>query len=290
MSRYEERRDELGLFYELVPRPNPGLHALLVGISDYPFLMGGSKLKSDPKLPLGQLGSCALSAHAFCEWLLTQNHLSVPLATCRLMIAPNPKYEAVLSGIGVDCSWESFRQAAVAWRSAANRSGDTMLFYFSGHGLYRNSDTVLLLQDFGDGVGNALHRGVRSQNILEGTVPTDIQSVANTRFFFFDCCQEQRKELWTFRNNQPADLWEASEMTDEWGLSYGIFNATYPGGQTFGANGSPTAFWNAKLSPALNDPLRSDWHQNRRAVTLSSLFKELEAMVGAGKAALRWHP
>ena len=125
----------------------PGMHALVVGVSAYPHLAGGADPVADP-WGMGQLTSTASSAHMIFEWLKAAQ-LSVPLATCRLLLSPSPG-EAALSGVAEPATVDNLLREADAWRRDASTNRDNAtLFYFAGHGIQRTKeDAVLCLQDF----------------------------------------------------------------------------------------------------------------------------------------------
>ena len=81
-----DRRQELG--------DRPGLHALLIGVSDYPNLPPASDTpKPDAGLPdlgLRPLSGTARSADALAQWIVANpDRFDRPLATCRLLISPS---------------------------------------------------------------------------------------------------------------------------------------------------------------------------------------------------------
>src|SRR6266849_9591483 len=86
MTLLFDRREDVG--------DSPGTHALIVGISSYPYLRGGTDPRAPDDFGFGQLTSPAISAFRFGQWLSERAEPPVPLATCRMMLAPS---EAELS-------------------------------------------------------------------------------------------------------------------------------------------------------------------------------------------------
>src|SRR6516165_4924034 len=88
-----------GLWLSNPPTP-AGAHALVIGISDYPYLGGGSAPAAD-RAPnnggLGQLEVSALSGALFFDWLRATDEIAgAQLATCRLLLAPRPDEQAMV--------------------------------------------------------------------------------------------------------------------------------------------------------------------------------------------------
>src|SRR5262245_3587654 len=91
----------------LVPDPNiaglwaaapplaAGLHAVIIGVSDYPYLRDGSAAERAPNHGgLGQLELCARTAARVFDWLHRAVEVAgAPVATCRLMLAPRSAEE-----------------------------------------------------------------------------------------------------------------------------------------------------------------------------------------------------
>src|SRR6266436_5021353 len=100
-----------------------GAHTLVIGVSDYPYLGGGSSPDAD-RAPdnggLGQLEVSALSGALFFDWLRAADEIAgAPLATCRLLLAPRPDEQAMVDRLtegrygGAD--YEPIRSALIAW-------------------------------------------------------------------------------------------------------------------------------------------------------------------------------
>src|SRR5690349_4760734 len=113
----------------------PGLHAFIVGISAYPYLPKGE----EPDVPaaafgLRQLSSAALTAVKMVRWLRDRrDHLAAPLATCRVLLAPQPAEAAngkdVCDGAG-EATFAAFSAAAKEWRADAASHRDNVTFFY----------------------------------------------------------------------------------------------------------------------------------------------------------------
>ncbi|MFD1103826.1 caspase family protein [Sphingobium olei] len=179
-----------------------GVHAFVLGISDYPHLSGGSappEQRAQDNGGLGQLEVSALSAARIFEWLANAPEIvGAPLASCRLHLAPRPdERDQVLSlsreHIG-KTDLRSVQPALLDWASEMAHAGrlsdepNVALLFFSGHGVEVMGNQAFLLSDvlnpmaIGNGAGSAvavdpLMRAVKTFNVDRG-------------LFFIDACRD----------------------------------------------------------------------------------------------------
>jgi hypothetical protein len=189
---------------------NPGVHALIIGVSRYPFLAGGVTPVADP-WGLDQLTSSASSAHKMFEWLLGAR-LPVPLATCRVLLSPSPS-EGHLAGVANEATFQNVFDDAHAWRQDAQSNAENItFFYFAGHGVQRDKeDAVLCLQDFRQppAAAPALRRTIDLATLRAGMSPSISQpEIARTQFYFVDACREQPAQTTHFKDLKTGDLWD----------------------------------------------------------------------------------
>jgi len=170
-------------------RGKPGLHALIVGISEYPHLTQANA----HWLGLSSNSSGAITGYRIYQWLIQhQQHLVAPLATCRLMISPSAeetKMEPRLQELAVSCNVDDFLRSVNEWRrDAQERKENITLLYFVGNGFeLSKSNPIIMLQNFGDGIGPALRGGVTATNLFYGMGPTSEQpDIARTQLYFID--------------------------------------------------------------------------------------------------------
>jgi hypothetical protein len=216
MSLVIDRRDAL--------KGQPGLHAFIVGISAYPHLPDEDQPDPPAAFGLRQLSSAALTALKMTRWLSDRrDHLAAPLATCRLLIAARPDEgagEAELKGKAGIAAYADFSAAAKEWRADACTNRDNVtLFYFAGHGVKRErGDHVLILQNFGDGVGGALSaKAVNIVELLDGMAPSRKQKeIARTQLYVFDACRTTPEAFEEHQIMNVGAIWDVDrEKSDD---------------------------------------------------------------------------
>jgi hypothetical protein len=180
----------------------PGVHALIIGISDYPYLSDGSAPIAERALNdggLGQLAVSALSGAMFFEWLLGAGPVAgAPLASCRLHLAPRPdeldRVKAKSRNHFGASDYATLRTALDDWAAEmafpgrTTQSPNVALFFYSGHGVEVLASPAILASDVltqlaPDGGANkavtvdALMTTVKTYNIDRG-------------LFFIDACRD----------------------------------------------------------------------------------------------------
>jgi hypothetical protein len=220
---------------------NPGVHALIIGVSEYPHLAGGQQPVADP-WGMDQLTSTASTAHEVFEWLKGAR-LPLPLATCRVLLSPSPS-EPHLKGIAEHATFANVFNDAQAWRADANSDpANITFFYFAGHGVQRTKeDAVLCLHDFRapPATAPALRHAIDVATLSGGMSPSPTQdSIARTQFYFVDACRVQPEQLKRFDDPKTGQLWDL-ESGGQDDRSAPVFFASVsnhvaaasPGGQT----------------------------------------------------------
>jgi hypothetical protein len=185
---YDERNNLQG---------KPGLHVLIAGVSAYRHLPGGVGPENSENFGMKQLTSTAMTAYKIHKWLIdNKNRLPLPLATLRLLLSPSPTEadkEPTLNGLAEPCTLNNFLQAATDWRAdAGTNKGNVTFFYFAGHGIQRGKDdSVLLMEDFNDGLGGYLKNSVETIKLFFGMAPPNNtkENMARTQLYFIDACR-----------------------------------------------------------------------------------------------------
>lgn len=234
----------------------PGLHAMLIGVSDYRFLPAADDPPGEGLAALKQLRSSSLSAVALARKLQAldqEGRLARPLATIRLLHSPAPDEIAkdpTLATIGgAPANRADIARALKAWREdlAAASTGQG-IFYFCGHGIRRSfEESILLAADFLDPDLPKLFNSFRLSNVRNGLVPgASFPNVAREQFFFVDACREKPDALDTLDTTESPKIFDA-ELGGLDDRCAPVFFATMTGGLAAGLPAQPTYFADALI-------------------------------------------
>lgn len=189
-----------------VPVGAPGVHAVIVGVSDYPHLDLGRGPKAAQTGAMGQLAVSASGAAQVFDWLRGQETFADrPVVSCRLLLAPGTTtptrggpteadfVAAITGGHHEAPTFRNLRDAIEAWATEMiqpprdRRDENGALFFFSGHGLEVLSSPSLLAQDILNptALGQGANLAIAYKRVLEA-LPTYGFGDA---MFFFDACR-----------------------------------------------------------------------------------------------------
>ena len=279
---------------------NPGVHALIAGVSFYEHLPQGGPVPAPDNFGMEQLSSTALTAYRTYEWLISrQQKLPLPLASVRLLLSPSAgeiAAEPAMAATGVNrCSRTNFATEVRQWRDDAGTHNDNItLFYFAGHGVQRSrNDAVLLLEDFGDPNEGTLHHAAEIINIFNGMAPpsSSLKKMARTQFYFVDACRVLPTAFKNFEKMTVPDIFNV-ELSGTDDRKAPIFFATVPGVKAYALKNEQTLFSKALikcLNGAAGQPLPEDaqgnvgWHVSVQSLNkaLADFFTTLTGVQGA---------
>jgi hypothetical protein len=260
-----------------------GLHALIVGVSSYPFLPGGSargpRQNAFPELK--QLSSAANSAYKLFEWLQQhEDDLAAPIASIRLLISPSVREletNPALREVGDRATLAKFLLAMAEWRQdlAMCRNG-IGLFYFAGHGAQRKrQDSILMLEDVGDGVGGLLRNAVEVNNIFDGLAPSFSQrKIARKQLFLIDACRMMPTQFRRYEWMNTSQVFNVEQQGID-DRAAPILLATLPGSQAYGVAGDLSIFARALLDSLNNSFTEEDAAGGKGVISVSSLRHSL---------------
>jgi hypothetical protein len=176
------------MFYD--PAVVPGTHAMVIGIGQYPHLIGGAApaRKSDG---LRQLSSPPISAREFAKWVL--NDYQCPgkeLASLSLLTSePNPAPFTDRTGTAHDvptAGIATIMTAVKEWKRRGDTSPDNrLIFYFCGHGISEGNDMALLAREFSLDDDNPLLSALDFGQLVNGLR----KCAAEQQIFFVDACR-----------------------------------------------------------------------------------------------------
>lgn len=264
----------------------PAFHALIVGVSEYPYLPGGTGQLGPRDFGMGQLSAAASSAARVADWLQSAaRRLPVPLGIIRLLLSPTPEEIASrpsLATAGLPATRDSLIREALAWREDCTTDRENIaLFFFAGHGVQRSrADAVLLTSDFAEAGGNPLLNAVDVNNLFGGMAPSvKRQQMAETQLWFIDACRGFPEEFDDFERLAATEVFEVVRPDVDKRCAPIYFGAL-PGTSARSIIGDATIFSKALLR-CLNGgagcrlPGSTQW-----IVTVGSLLRGLQLMVG----------
>lgn len=208
MLRQDESNNALWVNSEWKPGL-AGTFAVVIGVSRYEHLRGGSKPAKDT-LGLEQLYVSALTAYNFFLWLRSAyQYPNRPLAKCWLLLSPSkeelafaakkdPFFDSILKNAR-EPTFVACQRAIRAWhtemdsdhlsKAEAEKSG--AIFFFTGHGFeVTQEDQILLPSDY-LAPGSIKNDAIGVPNLKKGLASIDVKE----QFLFLDACRNDHAEL-----------------------------------------------------------------------------------------------
>jgi hypothetical protein len=228
-----------------------------------------------------QLSGAATSAALVYRWL-SEAHLALPLATCRLLLAPVPGEEIFdLPCFSTGATLDNFLEDAYGWkRDAAEDRRSTTFFYFCGQGVEIAQDPVLFFEDVGRPVGPLLRNTVQVSNLVGGMAPSSIfPDIARTQFYFVDACRSPISvsiPSYQSANSSPVFDIDIGPLDDR---SAPIFYATASGGAAFLKVNEQSFFSKALIEcfqGAASVPIRDEYGDLSWAISSTSLANVIQ--------------
>jgi len=190
-----------------------GTHALIIGVGEYPSLLGGKGPLLKKTMGLKQLSSPPVSAQTLASWFLGHEGPSqavvgfrnpeAPLATIEMLLSPSQTYTRPDgSAVLVDLATRAdITQAFVRWRERAAAHNDNVaVFYFCGHGVSGIND-YLLPSDFG--AVNRDNPWADAIDITE-TARAMRRLASGPLYFLIDACRQASRDVLSPGASPPA--------------------------------------------------------------------------------------
>ena len=183
------------LEFHVDPAASKRTHALVIGISSYPYLDGPEQTQLGATFEMTELSAAAASAAEVASWLITEYDSDAPLATLRVLLSP-AEGEVIEGAVAplLDGPCPATRQAVedeMTGFVADCKSQDAVAFvYVVGHGVQLTKrGAILLLEDVAaPDSAQELHGALDVVGCYEGF---DGPQFAPTQFWFFDACRER---------------------------------------------------------------------------------------------------
>ena len=185
--------------FQAAPNGDPAYHALIIGVSRYTHLVGGTGPRTEEPLAtqLDQLSAAATSAVRVAMWI--RDHFQHPDAgrgSIRLLVSPSDGETPLPGDVEAPtATHDNVRAAITEWRRDVRASPENVaILYIAGHGLQTsNEGGILLLEDFGaPDAPTPLHAAVDVESVRRGIVADPNRPDTATpklQFYFYDACR-----------------------------------------------------------------------------------------------------
>jgi hypothetical protein len=185
------------LVYQGTDSGQPGTHVLIIGIGEYPYLLGGSHANAQVSGGMGQLTAPPISAREMAKWFLTEfQNTEKPLASLALVLSEPSATNSAASFVHAHANQpanelprgtaDEVAGAIENWvqRASKNTQNQT-IFFFCGHGV-STGESILLLRDFGERGLLARFAGALNLNDFTSAMQT---MVPDYQLFLIDACR-----------------------------------------------------------------------------------------------------
>jgi hypothetical protein len=266
-----------------------GAHALVIGVSDYPFLGGGSAPDGDRAPDNGglvQLEVSALSGALFFDWLKAAGEIAgAPLASCRLLLAPRPDerdpVDRLTEGHYSAADYEPMRSALIDWGNDIAAGGRTKepnvaVFFFSGHGVEVAASPAILARDVLN--QRTADRGA-NKAVAVDSMSTAVKTYDIDRgLFFVDACRDSPRvaRLLNLVGDQPL---KPSAFPQRRVDALIRLQSTASGLKSYQAKQDPGTIFTQALLDGLNGPPPSYLPYDTTSIPWQLLFNALEGHV-----------
>jgi Caspase domain len=266
----------------------PSIHALLIGVSDYPALY---EHKDDPApdhhLGLRKLRSPALTVYRIHEWLERRREfLPLPLASLRVLVSPSASELEIAPALekwSERADLANTLSAIEQWREKLAHNPESIaLFYFAGHGVKRERrDDVLMLDGFGSTPMRILRHAIDSISLIDGMAPSkQFPDIARNQLYFFDACRVKPALFKNYENVEPDPIWDKTELNKKDDRSMLILYTTVAGAEAYGRSDEQSLFSRALIQCLDGAAAESaDAGLMKWSVTGTSLAKHLQTQL-----------
>lgn len=232
----------------------PAAHAIIIGVGDYPHLLGGTGTVWNGHEDMGQLTSTPVSARAFADWLIDPERGYLDngrrLKSVRLLLSeecPQP-YRNLATGADhavPAATLDTVDPAIKGWAREFSSEGDLAIFFFAGHGITTGIEQALLLERFGDADNFAVGKdAIRFSGLTTGMKwmpPRD-------QWYILDACRSYSKAHSRRYGGVGESIIDPDPDKDFDGyLKQAVLNATLEGAPAYGRKGRTSVFTEALL-------------------------------------------
>lgn len=273
----------------------PGTHALVIGISAYRHLAGGTQpTPAGIETGMQQLRSAARSASDVAQWLQARPYRAPlpPLRSLRVLLSPG-EGEVIADGYRDPDALRATRthvEQALAgfWQVCRAHRDNHAIVYVAGHGIQLNkTGAVLLLEDFA--APERLQRLWGALDLAALQLAFNSAEAPRHQFWFVDACRQLPAVARQFENllggalsldvprlgSAESSLLLLSAITGT--AAYGL-----PGGRSLFAEALLQTLSDGAAAEGPNDDLPDHWHVsvNGLLATLPKRVREAARLLG----------
>lgn len=233
--------------FEKIEAKKPHTHVFIIGVGEYPHLIGGKSPTLDEPMGLKQLTSPPISAKAFADWILKDlNNPDAPLGSVELLLSPVSVYERPTDGqqFAVEAAkMVNITKAFDRWYQRCDaHEKNVAIFYFCGHGI-KKADELLLAEDFGQNQNRPLENAINFRQTYLGMA----NCTAKVQCYFIDSCRQVPDELLKLDGVSSAQPLIAPKLCGYKPRDARILYASAVDGKAYGHRGKVTRFTDALI-------------------------------------------
>jgi hypothetical protein len=269
----------------VVDRVNPArpqLHALVVGVGAYPFLVPGNSHVPAELRSLEQLDSPPLVAEQLARWLeqgFTTSPVDVGSIDLLVSDQAGPVSYAPLGGgpraVGTG-ELGNIKDAYDAWFDRCDANPDNIaLMYLCGHGLVRGSKALFLAADV-----CSSPRPLDHAIDFTTTVASMSRCYAKTQILVADSCQQESRTANAAPAGGNVTILYRQETRSAMPRNAVSFEAAIAGTKAFGKSGDLTRFASAFLASLSGEG--GSRFRGRWVITMQGLLLAVEAHIRRG--------
>ena len=228
----------MALLYDDRIPGQPGVHALLIGVGQYPHLGPNHQLgQFAPNSGLEQLTSPLHSVEAFANWLQTDLRVTdTPLRSLRILGSAPDRHAPWQDS---EPTFAKIEQYTHDWYDDVDDHEDSLaLFYFCGHGLRVGDVHSLLAQDFGASRHNPFGRAIEPEKFANAMR----KAKARRQIYLIDACSTSVPLPEDYDDVTPSSVIQAVRGNHYAGKQLAYIRASEFGTKAYGVENQPSVF------------------------------------------------
>ncbi|GAB1543121.1 hypothetical protein NUACC21_57950 [Scytonema sp. NUACC21] len=245
------------LIWQKQPTNTGQTHVLIIGVGYYHHLQGGDGYRqgfmASQGTRLEQLTSPPISARSFAQWIVDSfENEEAPLGSVELLLSDvrgDTNFKVGRENVPIEAATlPNIKAAFRSWYERCDSHSNIAIFYFCGHGVNIQQESILLAEDFGADELAPYSNAINIDQIYRGM----LQCKAKTQCFFIDACNNGSVEELRLENANakcfvtPRLITLNSERTSRL-----LFKAAAPG-QSTGARPREVSRFTQALIKSLN--------------------------------------